>query len=113
MNIDLISLKYTPMAKRKKEKSLIIPNELRIGGHTFKVRRVSLQRDFAETDFERKEIVISRDLAPTVVDTSLIHEIIHVINPTMDGTEVGHMLIESLSEQLYQALKDNGFLNLK
>ena len=91
-----------------------IPKKLKIGGHTYEVRLV----DDGEALFLDGEGAISRDTHIIEINSrypqsekeaTLLHEIFHALNATFDeGTN--HMLVESLSQQLYQVLKDNKML---
>lgn len=87
---------------------MIIPKKLKIGGHEYKVI-VSTENlgadDYGELDMETNTISISPRIPQTNKESTLIHEIMHAINTTLD-----HELLDSLSEQLYQVLKDNNLL---
>ena len=85
-----------------------IPSSLKIGGHRFKVDKSKvLQGDNGETDVGICVIRISKDLTQSQQEATLIHELFHAINPTLDNEHLGHALIDSLAEQIYQILKDN------
>lgn len=87
----------------------MLPTKLKIGGHQFVVIEKDLgdSKDLGQTDFSKGVISIETDMPETVKWSTLIHEVMHVMNPTLDSSDLGHSVMESLSEQLYQVLKDN------
>lgn len=85
-----------------------IPKQLKIGGHIYKV--ILTPDGFgdspcATTDYNKGEIKINSALLPSEMEQSVIHEAMHVMNKT-----IYHPLLDSLSEQFYQFLKDNNLL---
>lgn len=58
-----------------------------------------------DSSYTNGEIRINKDLSQTQKESTLIHEILYFCNTTLD-----HALLDSLAEQLYQALKDNKML---
>lgn len=85
------------------------PKTLKIGGHSFKV---ILKKSWDGSDDEagycdtdKNEIVIKSTLPQTQKEGTLIHEIFHALNSTID-----HPLLDSLSEQFYQVMADNKLL---
>lgn len=80
---------------------------LKIGGHTFQIIQKDLGEDLGETDFEEGIIYIHHKGPRSIKESTLIHEIFHVMNPTMDTSPDGHRILESLAEQFYQVLADN------
>lgn len=88
------------------------PNQLKIGGHVFNVVRANLPDKVGETDTPACTITIDSEVQPSIAGSTLIHEIFHACNSTLGESKLGHALIDSLSEQLYQVLSDNGLLNL-
>lgn len=89
-----------------------IPKRLKIGGHIFEVddsKELSENTD-ADSDTKNLLIRIDKNLPQTQKESELIHEIFHMINVTLDDSEIGHALLDSLSEQFYQVLKDNNLL---
>ncbi len=87
---------------------MTIPKYLKIGAHDIVIKIE--QSDFepeacGETDYRKNTIVIDGKLPETQQGATLIHEILHYINASMD-----HTLLESLSQQLYQVLHDNKML---
>ena len=73
-----------------------IPKNLKIGGHQIKVLIKPMWKG------GDNEIWIKAELSDTQMESTLVHEILHGINSTLD-----HVVLDSLSEQLYQVLKDN------
>ena len=85
-----------------------LPHLLRIGSHLISVEAKELDGDtFGEFDEFTNTIFINSRLPRSQQEATLIHEIIGVCNPTLHDSELGHMLMESLSQQLYQVLRDN------
>lgn len=83
-----------------------IPNKLKIGGHIINVDCTQELDDLGDTSLTKNLIRISSDLPQDQKEATLIHEIFHCLNTSVnDG--IGHFLIDSLAEQLYQVLKDN------
>ena len=87
--------------------------QLKIGAHTVKVIYQKLEQSTGTFDAQSLTITIDPTYPPSVQGATLLHEILHAINGTLDSTEIGHALLESLAEQLYQVLHDNKLLNEK
>lgn len=88
-----------------------IPNQLKIGGHTYKVRVIEFTNDgYGEEKHTPQEIIINKSLSQTQKEATLIHEIMGVNNAVMHGSDTLHALLEATSQQLYQVLKDNNLL---
>ena len=87
-----------------------IPQQLQIGAHTFTVVRKPLDDKTGETDICACTITLHDDLKDSVLGATFIHELIHACNSTLGDTAMGHALIDSLAEQLYAALANNGLL---
>lgn len=83
--------------------------KLKIGAHVITVEYRELENSTGLCDTQRGVITIDPTYPPSVQGASLIHEILHVINPTLGDTD--HALMDSLSEQLFQVLHDNNLLN--
>ena len=83
-----------------------IPKNLKIGGHQIKVLIKPMWKggdnENGVFDADKNEIWIKAELSDTQMESTLVHEILHGINSTLD-----HVALDSLSEQLYQVLKDN------
>ena len=90
-----------------------IPKKLKIGGHSVKVVFTDRlpDNDCGYADFENDLIKIDAKLSQSMKEITLIHEIFHWINSDFhsDGV-ISHSLLESLSQQFYQVLKDNRLL---
>lgn len=83
------------------------PKSLRIGGHTIKVTLFDAP-DGIDGDFssETNEIRIDKKLPPSQRAVTLLHEILHACNSEFNKP-FEHIILESLSQQLYQVLTDN------
>mgnify|MGYP001561897220 CR=1 FL=1 len=82
-----------------------IPTKVKIGGHILKVRLAEFADDdtlCGENTPTDGEIVINKKLPQSQIEATFIHEAMHTMNTTID-----HVLLDSLSEQIYQFLKDN------
>lgn len=88
-----------------------MPKELKIGGHIWKVKVEKLpEDDLGSTDWNTLTITISNELPTDLQHSALLHEIFHACNSTLGSTDMGHALLDSLAEQLYQVLSDNKML---
>lgn len=87
-----------------------IPSKIKIGAHIFTVIRTPLDDKTGETDTCACTITLHTDLKDSVLGATFIHEIIHACNSTLGDTHLGHALIDSLAEQLFQVLSDNDLL---
>lgn len=83
-----------------------LPKQLKIGGHLINIELKRLDNLNGEFDYETNTIFISSDLTDSQKESTLLHEIFHVMNTSVDEG-YGHALIDSFAEQLYQVLKDN------
>src|SRR3990167_2559903 len=93
--------------KNEELKQMKFPKQLKIGGHIYKVKiekesNVAVSSACGKTEREKGEIYIKSDLMETEQMATLLHEILHVING-----ELSDSLVEALSQQLFQVLKDN------
>ncbi len=84
-----------------------LPKQLKIGGHIYKVKLVDDGRNFGTHDRSKNLICIDPTIAVSQQGSTLIHEILHALNATWGDSKEGHMLLESISEQLYQVLSEN------
>lgn len=89
-----------------------IPTTLKIGATQFEVRVVdswagsdSADGETLMTKKEGNVIFISSQLSKERAEWVLIHEALHAMNTTID-----HVALDSLSNQLYQFLRDNRLL---
>lgn len=90
-----------------------IPKELKIGGHIVKIIESKNLKSYecGYTDFDKNEILIHEKLSQSMKELTLIHEIFHFMNSEIHSENSwSHALLESLSQQIYQVLKDNKFL---
>lgn len=88
-----------------------IPKTLRISGITWKVEQVDgsqVSEDFAIgcMDERTQTIKLDKSLSQEMKEATLLHEIFHCIDYQLE-----HDLVEMLSNQLYQVLKENKLLN--
>ncbi|RJQ33860.1 hypothetical protein C4568_03605 [Candidatus Parcubacteria bacterium] len=86
------------------------PETLKIGAHEYELIFAphwegSDDGDLGQTNYERHQIHIKTGLPDTTTLSTVIHEILHVMNSQLD-----HVFLESISEQLTQVLWDNGFI---
>lgn len=86
---------------------------LKIGGHQVQViiKDVNNEDYIGLTDFNVPSITIDKDTCQSFKESALIHEIIHCLNTSIDGSEIGHIFVDSFAEQMYQVLNENGLLN--
>jgi hypothetical protein len=87
-----------------------IPTSLKIGAHTYTVIRAKLDDKVGETDSCACTITLHDDLKPSVLGATFLHELIHACNSTLGDTALGHALIDSLAEQLFDVLHNNHLL---
>lgn len=64
-----------------------------------------------DTDWSTSTITIDSALPQSMKEATFFHEIIHCCNSTLGDTDLGHSLIDSLAEQLYQVFKDNELID--
>lgn len=88
---------------------MTIPKKVKIGGIVYAVKVTDDWLDRGEADGQviydqdRGNVIYIGDwLSPEAQAVTFIHEALHCMNSTMD-----HAFLDSLSEQLYQFLKDN------
>lgn len=86
---------------------------LKIGGHQVRLilKDVNNEDYIGLTDFNIPSITIDKDTCQSFKESSLIHEAGHIMNTTLDGSEIGHIFLDSFAEQMYQFLNENGLLN--
>lgn len=88
------------------------PATLKIGAHTVRVVVADhWQEDagnFGEWVADENTIYLRNDISDTLMFSTLIHEVMHVMNSTME-----HAFLDSLAEQLSQVLLDNGLSSLR
>lgn len=91
---------------------MTIPKLLKIGAVKYKVKVVKEWAGYdgadAQTFYDKQHghvIYINSELTQEAQETSLLHEIMHCLNATMN-----HEFLDSLAEQLYTVLKENNLL---
>ena len=91
---------------------MTIPERLKIGGHEVRVVLEDLSTEDISGDWDNMRNLIRLDSTQTASqqEASLIHEILHAMNTQFDDSETGHILLESLAQQIYQVLSDNQML---
>lgn len=87
-----------------------IPSSLKIGAHTYTIVRAQLNDKLGETDHSACTITLHNDLTDSALGSTLLHEVFHACNSTMGESAMGHALLDSLAEQLYAVLANNGLL---
>jgi hypothetical protein len=87
-----------------------IPKQLKIGGHIVKVVYEDMENDLGKTVFSDNKLVLAKGIEKSQAEAAFFHEILHFINPTLDSTALGHALLDSIAEQLYQVLSENKLL---
>jgi len=85
-------------------------HRLKVGGNYYTIKLVdrediSNERDSGECNAAKLSIKIGEDMPQGAKEVTLIHEILHALNITLDEKD-----IEFLAQGIYQVLKDN---NLK
>lgn len=87
---------------------MIIPKQIKIGAHLINIEVCEIPGGHdGEYCNEINTIKINQKLPPDQQEATLIHEILHACNAVIGESEIFHALLDSLSEQLYQVLKDN------
>ncbi len=87
--------------------------KLKIGGHQYTINVASMPEDeLGACDYNKATITIDSNITEqSIKESTLIHEILHACNSTFWHSGIEHGLLDSISEQLYQVLKDNNMLN--
>lgn len=89
-----------------------IPTKLKIGGHVISIIESADEKNAGEYDIYKNTISLGKNLPQSQKEATLIHEIFHALNTTLDGGHnFSHALLDSLSEQFYQVLTDNKLLD--
>ena len=81
---------------------------LKIGAHTYNLILTSDIDDCGSTEMTTRKIRLNATMPPTVLESTLLHEAMHVMN-----TSISHPLLDSLAEQIYSFLKENRLLDEK
>lgn len=89
-----------------------IPKKVKVGGVTYSVKLAEdwignrgYDGEFCMSEPRGNVIYIDSSLTQEGKEITLIHEALHAMNSTMS-----HEFLDSLSQQLYQFLKDNNLL---
>jgi len=85
-----------------------IPSTIKVLGHEIKVELVEEIRDgdnVGRWEIKKNLIRIDKNMPPSQIQETLLHEIMHVINSEYDHRELEHMC-----QALYQVLSDNGLV---
>ena len=86
----------------------MIPKDIKIGGIKYKVIPVDpkISESYGKVIFESASIHLDDTLTQDVSLSTLLHEIIEVINEENE-LKLEHRTIQTLGTQLYAVLKDN------
>lgn len=81
-----------------------IPKKLKIGAHTVKIEMTNETPSNADGSWSSEDntIQLKTRLPQTQLECTLLHEIIHALNISID-----EVTCEFLAQGLYQVLKDN------
>lgn len=87
-----------------------LPSKLKIGGHWIGVVLTEELPEDTDADYDSEKLLIriNKRLPQSMRESCLIHEVFHALNQTFDDEH--HALMDSLAEQFYQVLVDNGLL---
>lgn len=90
---------------------MTIPPVLKIGGHLYTVI-LTIDQELLEGALgcmseKEGKIWIDSGAPASIQESTLLHEIMHVMTTTLSEKDIGHALIDAISEQFYQVLKDN------
>ena len=87
--------------------------KIKIGGHNYSVFYVKGNHkekgieNYGKIYHDAKKIYIDKDIAKSQQEETLLHEILHAIDQIYNNHSLSEKQIESMSEGLYQVLKDN------
>ena len=88
-----------------------LPRRLLLAGNWWKVRRVARLGCNGEADFNALIIRVKRGIAPELAWTTLVHEILHVMDeatqPNTKEDGFAERFIERVDSPLLAALRDN------
>jgi len=82
---------------------MTIPKKLKIGGFQVEIRQIKGLPD--DGNMTETTILIREDLSPNEKELTLIHELLHKINPNMHEE-----IVEYISRALHQIFHDNKML---
>lgn len=89
--------------------------EIKVGAHKYTIHLSPTDSEgtCGETDFVKSTILINPHMSQSMKESTLIHEILHACNTTFSDEHLAHSVLDSMADQLYQVLSDNGLLNKK
>ena len=79
-----------------------IPDKIKSGGLWWAVRYSADIENLGETDYDSMEIILSSTIPRELQESTFFHELHHTFNTTVD-----HALMDSISNQYFQVIKDN------
>lgn len=81
-------------------------NQVKISGFIYTIEYVDYLADYGTTDLKEHKILINNSMCDEEKQSTLLHEIIEVINQQND-LQLPHQTIQTLENSLYQVLNDN------
>lgn len=97
------------MIKKKEKYECLNIHEVKIGGLVYKIKYVDkdvTDYDFGQFENDKMEIWINKDVPLEMQKTTLLHEIIEIIN-FMYEIKFHHRTMTTLESVLFQILKEN------
>lgn len=90
---------------------MTLPRVLKIGGHLYSVVLTAdqglLEGALGCMSEQEGTIWLDSSAPQSIQESSLVHEIFHAMASTLSESPLGHALMDALSEQFYQVLKEN------
>jgi len=92
----------------------MLPKKVKIGPHVYRIK-VGLDKDAkkrglaGKLDWEKQEIQIAKDVAPSCQEEYLVHEILHGIDIHFNDDDLTEKQISHLAKGIYSVLKENKF----
>lgn len=88
-----------------------VPKKVKVGGHVFKIKLEKDRNTMGSCDTQKNIITLDASMPQDQIEATLIHEALHAMNTTLDGSSnMSHALLDSLAEQIYAFLSDNKLL---
>lgn len=87
---------------------IIKTGEIKILGKKYKVQLIDGMVDYGSTDPFKQVINIRKGLTDEMTASTLLHEIIEVINESLD-LNLSHQTIQSLEVSLFSVYNDNSY----
>src|SRR5580704_13092949 len=99
------------MPKKPQPEKWTLPKKLRILGHDVFVEEVNLppmanSKDIGECDTDASEIRLGVWLEQSISRATLLHEVIHFIDHTLD-LDMTEAQVTGVAQGLFQVLRDN------